>query len=164
MRLLVPDVRRRVFIVLIIAVLVLVGVVYPFESTVVPAWSIRVIDEAGRPYAGMEVSQAWKHDSLELEGGENMETRSTDASGYVEFPDRTLRLSLVSRFFRMAFTRAAKLLHGSTGIHARVAATGPQGYKSVEYVPGKPPPEQLVLPSKGKELSEAASSPLRNAR
>jgi hypothetical protein len=135
--------------VLTVAVLLLIGITYPFESKVVPAWRIQVIDEAGKPYAGMEVSQAWKHYSLELEGGENMETRWTDASGYVEFPERTLRLSLLSRAFRMAFTRAAKLLHGSTGISADIAATGPQGYKSVEYVPGKPLPEQLVLPSKG---------------
>lgn len=142
---------RRVVVVLIIAALVVLGLVYPFKSTVVPAWRIRVVDEAGRPYAGMEVSQAWKHYSLELEGGENMETRSTDASGYVEFPERTLRLSLLSRTLRTTFTRAAKLLHGSTGIHARVVATGPQDIKSVEYVPGKPPPEQLVLPSKDKE-------------
>lgn len=143
---------RRLFIILIIAVLVVVGLAYPFNSTVVPAWRIRVVDEAGSPYAGMEVSQAWKHYSLELEGGENMETRSTDASGYVEFPERTLKLSLLSRTLRMAFTRAAKLLHGSTGISADVSATGPQGSRSVEYVPGKPPPEQLVLPSKGQDL------------
>lgn len=125
---------RRVSIILIIAVLVVVGLAYPFDSTVVPAWRIRVVDEAGRPYAGMEVSQAWKHYSLELEGGSNMETRSTDVSGYVEFPERTLKLSLLSRSLRMAFTRAAKLLHGSTGISADVSATGPQGSKSVEYV------------------------------
>lgn len=137
----------------LVAVLLVVGIVYPFNSTVVPAWRIRVVDEAAKPNAGMEVSQAWKHYSLELEDGENMETRSTDAGGYVEFPERTLRLSVLSRTFRIAFTRAAKLLHGSTGIRARVTATGPQDIESVEYVPGTAPPEQLVLPSKDEDFS-----------
>lgn len=142
---------RRVFIVLISAALVAVGFAYPVESTVVPAWKIRVVDEAGRPYAGMSVSQAWKHYSLELEGGENMESRWTDGDGYVEFPERTLRMSLLSRAFRLAFTKVKTLFHGSTGISADVAATGPQGYKSVEYVPSKSPPEQLVLPRKDED-------------
>jgi hypothetical protein len=45
------------------------------------------------------------------------------------------------------------LAHGSTGISATVFTSGPQGYKSVEYVPGKPLPEQMVLP-RGDERSE----------
>jgi hypothetical protein len=40
-----------------------------------------------------------------------------------------------------------KLAHGGFGVHAYVHASGPQGYAEVNYVPGKPPPEQLVLPS-----------------
>lgn len=139
---------RLVFIVVIIAALAAIGSAVPFESTVVPVWKIRVVDEAGKPYAGMGVSEGWKHYSLELEDGGHYETRWTDDAGYVEFPKRTLKLSLLSRIFRTTLTHALKLLHGSTGISADIAATGPQGHKSVEYVPGKPPPEQLVLPSK----------------
>jgi hypothetical protein len=135
---------------MIITVLAAVGMLWPFESTVVPAWKIRVVDETGKPYTGMAVSQAWKHYSLELDDSENMESRWTDGSGYVEFPARTIKLSLLSRAFRIALTKVKTLFHGSTGISADVAATGPQGYKAVKYTQGKPPPEQLVLPSKDK--------------
>lgn len=142
--------KRLGFIIVVVMTLSAIGSIIPFQSTVVPAWKIRVIDETGRPYAGMSVSQAWKHYSLELEGGENMETRQTDEAGYVEFPQRTLKLSLLSRALRSVYTHVLTLSHGSAGISADVAATGPQGYKSIKYVAGKPPPDQLVLPSRDK--------------
>jgi hypothetical protein len=143
---------RLIFVAVAIVFLAVIGSAIPRESAVVPAWKIRVVDEAGKPYVGLQVRQAWKHYSLELEGGRNMEDRWTDASGYVEFPARTLRLSLLSRAYRLVFTSGLKLLHGSTGIQADVAATGPQGYESVRYVPGKLPPERLVLPRKDEDL------------
>jgi hypothetical protein len=139
---------RLVFIIVLIVAPAVIGSAFPFESSVVPSWKIRVVDESGKPYARMKVSQAWKHYSLELEDGENMESLWTDDAGYVEFPERTLKLSLLSRTLLTSLTYALTLLHSSTGISADVAATGPQGYKSVEYVPGKPPPKQLVLHSK----------------
>jgi hypothetical protein len=132
--------RRALLLALIILFLV------PYPTTVVPEWRVRVVDEAGRPYAGMGVSQGWQHYSLELEGGGNYETRRTDGDGYVTFPKRTLWAGLLSRGFRRASTAAMSIAHGGGGIHADIAATGPQGYKSVEYTPGKPPPPELVLP------------------
>ena len=133
---------RRQALLLAIVILLLV----PFPSTVVPEWRVRVVDESGRPYAGMRVSEGWKHYSLELEAGGNYETCQTDGGGYVTFPRRTFWAGLMSRVLRTAFTKAMTIMHGSVGIHADIAATGPQGYKSVEYTPGEPPPPELVLP------------------
>ncbi len=129
---------------ILLALIILFLVSYP--TTVVPKWRTKVIDEAGKPYAGMVVTQAWKNYSLELEGGENMETRRTDGDGYVTFPKRTFWAGLLSRGFRRGFTAAMTIAHGGGGIHADIAATGPQGYISVEYMPGKPPPPELMLP------------------
>jgi hypothetical protein len=137
---------QRVFIGWIIAAVVVAGLAYPFKSTVVPTWKIQVVDQQGRPYTNLRVRQAWKHYSLELEVGENIDDRWTDRDGYVEFPERTIKLSLLSRTFRMILTSVRTLFHGSTGISADIAATGPLGYKSVEYIPSKPP-EKLVLPT-----------------
>lgn len=139
--------RQLKSVVVIICVALLAAVFsYPFTSTVVPAWRMRIVEETGRPYAGIQINQSWKHYSLELEAGENGETRSTDRNGYVEFPERNLRMSLLSRIFRVTFTHASTILHGSTGITAYIMVTGPQGFKRVDYVPGESPPSEIVLP------------------
>jgi hypothetical protein len=132
--------RQALFLGLVILFLI------PYPTTVAPEWRARVVDGAGRPYAGMEVTQGWKHYSLELDGGVNYETRRTDGDGYVTFPKRTFWAGLLSRGFRRALTAAMAIAHGGGGIHADIAATGPQGYRSVEYRPGEPPPTELVLP------------------
>jgi len=132
-------------------VLLLLIATYPLETTVVPAWRIRVVDEQARPYARLKVMQAWKHYTLELGDSENMEDRWTDNSGYVEFPARTIKVTIIGRALRIFTTFVSVVLHGSVGIHADLAAVGPNGYKSVEYVPGKSPPGQLVLPRNEKQ-------------
>lgn len=118
----------------------------PFETTVVPTWKLRVIDEEGVPYEGLRVVEYWKHYSLELEAGQNGEERWSDRNGVVEFPRRTIRMTVLGRLFRMAITRLNRLLHGSTGIRADIMATGPKGTKTLQYEPNKPPPDTLVLP------------------
>jgi hypothetical protein len=130
--------------------LTLVAVIlgYPFESTVVPAWRLRAVDERGDPYVGKQVRQAWKHYSLELDAGENMEDQFTDGNGYVTFPERSIRTPLLWRAVLTTVRAALTVAHGGYGIHADVAATGPRGYKSVTYDPNKPPPDLIVLPPK----------------
>ena len=136
---------------MITIVLLVIIVVYPFETTVVPAWGFRVVDEEGKPYVGKQVRQLWKHYSLEFESGQNGEFQVTDSEGFVSFPERTIRASLLWRMIVPAIKTVLTLAHGSTGIDAYVSTSGPQGYKSVEYVPGKPLPERIVLPRKDKE-------------
>lgn len=132
---------------ILILVLVLLGGLYPYESTVVPAWKLRIVDEQERPYADVAATQAWKDYTLETEAGQNLDTRLTNKDGYVEFPERRIRASIVRRVFLTIFSAALTLAHGGFGIHAYVHASGPQGYRAVDYVPGKPPAGQLVLPS-----------------
>jgi len=73
--------RRRRQLFLLLAAIAMGGFI-PFETTVVPKWKVRVIDETGGPYASTRVRQSWKHYTLETEAGENSETRWTDAEGY----------------------------------------------------------------------------------
>lgn len=128
--------------------MLVVVAMYPFETTVVPGWRLRVVDENGKPYVGKQVRQAWKHYTLDREPGTNMEDQFTDGDGQVTFPERIIRANLFSRVMLTTYSALMTFAHGSYGIHADVAASGPQGYKSVAYVPGKPLPEQIVLPSK----------------
>src|SRR5882672_1607716 len=119
----------------VIGAAVLIAALLPYKTTVVPAWRLRVVDENGHPYAGKQVRQTWKHYSLELDAGDNLEDRWTDENGYVAFPERTIRASFLGRVILTTFNTGMTLAHGSIGIHADVAATGPQGYKRLEYDP-----------------------------
>jgi hypothetical protein len=142
---------KKKFSLIVRAALLLFGLFYPIETTVVPAWKLRVIDENGVPYQGLRVVESWKHYSLELEGGTNGEERWTDKDGYVEFPIRTLSMSILGRLVRTALTSIKRYMHGGTGIHAYIMATGPLGTKDINYEPNKPPPDTLVLPRQGTE-------------
>lgn len=131
--------------------LVGLGLIYPFETTVVPAWKIRVIDNHGAPYPGLKATEVWRHYSLTLSAGDNEEDRWTDNEGYVEFPKRTIRMSAVKRLGFTILTAINSLMHGSTGVHAYVLATGPQGITYVKYDPQKSPPDRFILPREKNE-------------
>jgi len=127
----------------VILVLVAAAAVYPFETTVVPEWRIKVIDETGTPFAGARVVQQWDNYSLGNGGGEE---KLANENGEVVFPKRIARGSLLYRTLRASWAVLMKLTHGSTGIRATVWATTPKvSSDSVEYQQGKPLPEVIVL-------------------
>lgn len=132
--------------VLVISILALLAGLYPYNSIVVPTWKLRIVDENGRPYANLAVTQAWKNYSLEIEADQHLDIRSTNADGYVEFPERKLRASGMKRMFLTTLSAVLTLAHGSLGVHAYVHASGPQGYAEVKYQPGEPLPGELILP------------------
>jgi hypothetical protein len=137
--------RRRQLLLLIVAIAI--GGLIPFETRVVPTWKIRVVDETGAPYASMRVRQSWYHYTLDPEPGGNSDTRWTDAEGYVEFPERRLGASIFSRVVRSAYAVFGKVFaHGGLGIQAYIDSSGPQGYRSIDYTPGKTLPNKLILP------------------
>lgn len=135
---------KRRWLLLFILVFPIVAVAYPFETTVVPEWKIRVMDETGSPFAGARVVQQWDHYSLGKGGGEE---KWADDAGYVVFPKRTVRSNLLYRVLRTSWAVLMKLAHGNTGIRATVWATTPRvSSDSVEYEEGKPLPGVIVLP------------------
>ncbi len=142
--------RRPRQLFLLLAAIAIAGLI-PFETTVVPKWKVRVVDETGAPYASMRVRQSWKHYTLETEAGENSDTRWTDTEGYVEFPERVLSAGILSRVVRSAFAVFKLVAHGSLGISASIDSSGPQGYRSIEYEPGSPLPNTLILPREQKQ-------------
>ena len=134
---------KRRWLFLVILVLVALTVVYPFETTVVPEWKIRVVDETGSPFVGARVVQQWDHYSLGIGGGEE---KWADEAGYVVFPKRIARSSFLHRMLRTSWAAVTTLAHGSTGIRATVWATTPRvSSDSVEYEEGKPLPQVIVL-------------------
>ena len=122
----------------ILAVL-LTALLFPFETTIVPPWRVQVVDKAGTPLRGVTVTEHWSHSSLEHDGHEAEAT--TDEGGYVTFPVRTIRASLLGR----VIGPVQNVL--KTGVHA---GFGPSADLSVPgdiavYSPGKPLPKQIVF-------------------
>ena len=79
--------------ILIIAPLcgLLFAAIYPYESTVVPAWKVKVIDIDGVPCQNMPLFETWAHYSLFLSGNFQSADGVTDREGVVEFPERRMR-------------------------------------------------------------------------
>lgn len=115
---------------------------YPYETTVVPPWNIRVTDELGGPVAKAIVSEHWRHHSIETQGHD--EARTTNDEGYVWFPRRTVRASLAFRIIG----RAVVLLnvHGESGPKASAIVLGPYlTSRDSQYSPDKPSPEVIEI-------------------
>lgn len=84
----------------VLFVTVLVSI-YPFQSTVVPLWELRVVDRLGAPVPGINVTQHWQHNLLESVGHE--ELQRTDREGRVTFPPRRIRAAVFTRIRLAAF-------------------------------------------------------------
>lgn len=121
----------------------IVGAFFPLETEIVPAWRLRVVDENGRAVAGQEARQSWIDHALDTTGWHE-QARTTDADGYVTFPRRTVRASLLRR---VAMPVINLLTHGGVGVAASVRVYNNTGdAASVAYKHGATLPESIVLP------------------
>jgi hypothetical protein len=133
---------------LLAPILIVLGVgtflLYPFETTVIPEWRVRVVDERESPLPGTVVIEYWSHTSYE--SGDHQAESVTDSEGFVTFPSRTIRASLIKR--------GGVPLLNRLNVHG--VDRGPHGYLVVrsdmnsttdnsDYLPGRPLPRQIVL-------------------
>jgi hypothetical protein len=126
----------------IVCVLLAVFLLYPFETTVVPQWRIRVVDESGNPVRGVGVNEGWRHYSIERSRHE--QSLVTDDEGYVTFPRRTVRAGLLVR--AVGSMIAALNPHGRSGPHAFLDVLGPYSSRSsTDYSPQDPLPSTVVV-------------------
>lgn len=138
-----PTKRRRFPLFLLILVGAALILFFPFTTTVVPEWQIRVVDEAGQPLENARVIQMWHHYSLGIDDGEE---KWTNSNGYVVFRERTVKASLIYRVLRTGLAILMQLAHGSTGISADVWANTEKSSSEIYvYEPGKPLVKELVL-------------------
>lgn len=68
---------------------------YPFQTTIVPEWTLKVVDEEGAAVREVNVTEHWQHFLLESEAHE--ELKPVADNGAVKFPARTIRASLMRR-------------------------------------------------------------------
>jgi hypothetical protein len=128
--------------------LILLGTVgalllYPYETAVAPSWRVRVTDEERNPIKRVAVTEYWSHMSIESE--EHQAESVTDDGGYVAFPARSIRASLIRRGIGSLINRLN--VHGADlGPHAYLIVSGDMNSTTdnSDYRPGKPLPEEIV--------------------
>ncbi len=102
---------------------------YPFQTTVVPARQVVVVTEDVRPLSDVLVRQSWQHYSLERYGHE--EDLRTDEGGRATFPTRRIRANLLWRMFRPLTNFLTQGVHASFGIHTDMFPLGEGGKLSI---------------------------------
>ena len=96
------------------------------DVEIVPAWSVLVLDAAGKPVSDLKVYESWEFFGFSSSG---TDSRVTDSAGRVTFPRRSFSVNEVSY----------KLSQGAShlNVHASFGGTGsvmihPQGQKVVQ--------------------------------
>ena len=137
------KVRMRKVVLLFLLAAFAIVVLYPLETTVVPEWRVRIVDEAGAPLRNTGIREVWEHYSIESES--HQQDLLTDSDGYVTFPKRTIRAGLAVRTVKSVIN--ALNPHGSSGPGAYLITLAP-GYDTWRddfYIPGQPLPSQMVV-------------------
>ena len=135
--------NRFRFVVIVGLVLFLVTFLYPFETSTVPLWNLRVVDDAGAPVREINVTEHWQNYLLENSGHE--EAQTTNQDGLVSFGARTIRASIARRLLsRMSkfgnYNNRGRPIH-----YGAVVVWGSKNYETtVAVYPGEGTPQPEV--------------------
>lgn len=136
---------KRKFIIPLSLILIAALLLYPWENTVAPALRLRVFDEAGNPASGVVVKQEWEYMAVGSE--QHLEYSRTDENGYVEFRQRSERVSMLRKGLSV-LRELANFMHGyGMGPRAQVWAHGedPHVWTFVSCGVGSSAPQELRL-------------------
>ena len=122
---------------------VILTIVVPIETTMIPNWRLQVVDVDGVACPGMRVTQHWGHYRLYVGGNDSSEDRYTDLNGYVEFPARSVRAGLFRRITVPIVTRITTIMHGGWNISGAVWASGIKDVAWLSYQSDKPLPDKM---------------------
>lgn len=133
---------KKIVLLLFLLVLAVIAL-YPLETTVVPQWRIRIVDEAGVPLGNAGIREVWQHYSIESR--DHKEDLLTDADGYVTFPKRTIKSPVAVRIIKASLNNLNP--HGSSGPSAYlvILARGYDSWSNDAYIPGQPLPTEVVV-------------------
>lgn len=113
-------------------VLFLVAFLYPFKTTTVPEWKLRVVDDAGEPVGEINVTEHWQHYLLESAGHE--EAQTTNQNGRVSFDLRSIRASLAGRLLARISKFARQGNPGRTDSYGAVVVWGSKDHATTVAV------------------------------
>jgi hypothetical protein len=136
------EYRFRIVVVCALAV-VLIIFLYPFETTTVPQWHLRVVDDAGTPVREINVTEHWQNYLLETSGHE--EAQTTDQDGLVTFGERSIRASIARRLFARISQFGNYNNRGRPIRYGAVVVWGSKSYETtVAVYPGEGTPQPEV--------------------
>ena len=137
--------RVRMVVVLALAV-VLIIFLYPFETTIVPQWNLRVVDDAGAPVHEINVTEHWQDYLLETTGHE--EAQTTNDSGLASFGERSIRAGVARRLLARISKFGNYTNRGRSIRYAAVVVWGNKSYETtVAVYPGEGTPQaELRVP------------------
>ena len=120
---------------------------YPFQTTIVPEWSLKVVDDEGAVVRDVNVTEHWQH--FLLESSSHEDARRVEENGAVSFPERTIRASLVRRGLATIGRIKRDGWKARRSPAASVVVWGNPGYATtVEvYVPSKLPQSHVMVPT-----------------
>jgi hypothetical protein len=124
---------------------VIILLFFPFKTTTAPRWQLRVIEDGGAPVREVNVTEHWQHYLVEAEGHE--ELRRTTDNGQVDFPERTVRASIVSRGFATLRRLGGFGTSTRSGPYASVVVWGQREYETMVavYEPPSPLASEIVV-------------------
>ena len=125
------EYRFRIAVISALALL-LVTFLYPFQTTTVPEWNVRVVDDAGAPVHEINVTEHWQHYLLEADGHEEVQTTNQD--GRVGFGPRSIRASLARRLFARITKIGSHDDRGRIDRYGAVVVWGNKGYETTVAV------------------------------
>ncbi len=139
-----PRVRATIGILLLLLILALL---YPFKTTYVPAWPIRVTNQERAPVSRINITEHWQYALLEDAAQE--ETQKTDDDGRVSFPARSIRANLLQRVWA-AVTRKKEGAPGTKRLPpASIVIWGSKDHETTVavYKTSEAPPTELIVRS-----------------
>jgi hypothetical protein len=110
----------------------LVIFLYPFKTTTLPQWSLRIVDDAGAPVREINVTEHWQHYLLESAGHE--EAQTTNRDGRVSFALRSIRASVAGRLFARIGKIARQGDRGRTDPYGSVVVWGSKDHATTVAV------------------------------
>lgn len=116
-----------------------------YESTTVPEWKIRVVNTQDDPVTRAEVYQTWKYYSLEPSDTFNRDVRVTDENGYVAFPQRTVKASLLRRVLAFVGEKVNINPHTSFGPHSHISLSQGGTTYAADYTEGQALPSEIIV-------------------
>jgi hypothetical protein len=134
--------RFRVPVIIALA-FVLIIFLYPLQTTTVPHWNLRVVDDAGAPVREINVTEHWQNYLLETEGHE--EAQTTNQDGLVSFGARSIRASVLRRLLAQISKFGNYNNRGRPIRYGAVVVWGSKSYETtVEVYPGEGTPQPEI--------------------
>ena len=144
---LLPTGRSTQIAAVVFILFILFLLLYPFQTTIVPEWSLKVVDDEGAAVRDVKVTEHWQH--FLLESGSHDDVRQVSENGAVSFPERTIRASLMRRGIATVGRIKRDGWRARRSPAASVVVWGNPGYATtvVVYTPANPPQSHVMVPT-----------------